>query len=174
MGKRAEQEELYLKDLVRQRFGEEDKDVLEEHLAYIDREKDEADYHKNKHFKRAKIIRWAAFGTSISGGVLAYWVTETVGNELPLWLNIVLKMFSIWGPILIALLEDSRDTEENRETWIRHIIYVNNCMNECLEYVNNVKKYAGKSEGDAKRILLENLVEHRENNDRKFGENMNK
>lgn len=163
-----------LKDLVRQQFGEKDKEILEEHLAYIEQERTQSLYHKNKHFGRGRLMRWTAFTASIAGGALAFLTTEAAGTELPVWGRILLTLCSIWGPMVAALLEDSRDTEENKETWLRQRMYVNDCANECLEYVNRVKKYAEKDETDAKRLLLEKLVEYRENNDRSFGDNMNK
>ena len=70
-------------------------------------------------------------------------------------------------------LKDSQDLEKNRETWIRHRTYVNNCINECLEYSNGVKQYDGMNEEEARKLFLKNLVTHRENNNQKFGENMN-
>lgn len=115
MGKKNGAQGHDLKELVRQRFGEKDKEILEEHFVYIEQERTQSFYHKNKHFKRARMMRWIAFTASIAGGALVFWTTEAVETELPVLGRILLTLCSIWGPMLVALLEDSRDTEENRK-----------------------------------------------------------
>lgn len=172
MGRRNQTDKSKLEEMVRQRFGEEGKDALENHLANIAWEKGESELHKKKYFRSGKMMRWAALGCGVSSAVLALGILETTESGFLSFIKILLTLCSIMGPLMITFLENSQDTEKNRETWIRHRLYVNNCINECLEYCNGVKKYGGKSENDAKKLLLENLTEHRVNNNRKFGENM--
>lgn len=173
MGKKKQTEESKLEEMVKQRFGEEGKDALEEHLANIAWEKRESEIHKKRYFRGRRIVRWTALGCGASSAVLALRIFETTESCFLSIVKIFLTLCSIIGPLTITFLENSQETEKNRETWIRHRVYVNNCINECLEFCNDVKKYDGKSKSDAKKLLLENLTEHRENNNQKFGENMN-
>ena len=165
-------EETKLKDMVKQRFGETDKDKLEEHFTYMEWAEKESSNHKKQYFRRGKMMRWTALGCSVSSGILALKIFETTESGFFNFAKILLTLCSILGPIMIAFLEKSQDLEKNRETWIRHRIYVNNCINECLEYCNCVKKYNGINEGDARKLFLENMVQHREDNNKKFEENM--
>lgn len=173
MGKEKQTKESDLEKMVKQRFGEESKDVLEEHLANIAWEKRESEIHKKRYFRSGKMVRWTALGCGISSAVLALGIFETTESGFLSIIKIFLTLCSIIGPLTITFLENSQDIEKNRETWIRHRVYVNNCINECLEFCNDTKKYNGKSENDAKKLLLDNLTEHRENNNRKFEENIN-
>lgn len=173
MAKRKQTEESKLIIIARQRFGEENKDLLEEHLDNIAWEKRESEIHKKKYFRSRRMVRWTALGSGVSSAVLALGVFEATEGGFLLIIKILLILCSIVGPLTITFLDNSQNIEKNRETWIRHRVYVNNCINECLEFCNDTKKYNGKSENDAKKLLLDNLTEHRENNNRRFEENMN-
>jgi hypothetical protein len=173
MKKENQVESSKLKELVRQRFGEKDRDRLEEHFSYMEWEEKESRRHKEYYFGRGKLMRWTGLGCGVASGILAFGIFEENVGGLLLFLKISLTMCSILGPLLIAFLKDSQDLEKNRETWIRHRTYVNNCINECLEYSNGVKQYDGMNEEEARKLFLKNLVTHRENNNQKFGENMN-
>lgn len=161
-----------LKQQVIEKFGETDKDILEEHLAYVDRKTKESDYHKNKYFRRGKIMRWTALGCGASSGLLAFGILDNEKSGFLFCVKVLLSLCTIMGPLLIAFYESSQEAEKNRETWLHHRICVNNYINECLEFSAGVKKYAGKEKMEANKLLLENLVSHREENNKKFEESM--
>lgn len=161
-----------VKRLVIENFGETNKDILEEHLAYIDRKTEESDYHKNKYFLRGKIMRLTALGCGASSGILAFGILDNQESGFLFCVKVLLSLCSIMGPLLIAFYESSQEVEKNRETWLHHRICVNNYINECLEFSAGVKQYAGKEKMEAKKLFLENLVSHREENNKKFEESM--
>lgn len=161
-----------LKQQVLQKFGDTDKDILEEHFAYIDWKTEESDYHKNKYFRRGRIMRWTALGCGLSSGILAFGIFDTPGNVFIFGSKVLLTLCTIFGPVLIAFYQSSQEAEKNREAWLHHRICLNNYINECLEFSAGVKQYAGKEEKEAKKLLLEKLVSHREENNKKFEESM--
>ena len=161
-----------LKQQVIQKYGETDKGVLEEHLAYIDRKTCESDYHKNKSFRRERVMRWAALGCGASSGIMAFGNFKDSEDGLMLWVKILLTLCSIMGPLMVTFCQNSREVEKDRETWMHHRLYVNNCINECLEYSAGVGEYDGKGDAEARKLLLEKLVSNRKDNNKKFEESM--
>lgn len=161
----------YLLENIKNRYGQQDFELLEEHLDYANTEHRLSELNKKKHFFLQTIVRGLALIGSVSGSVLALWTFENTEVYLPLMLKIALTLVSIFAPFLIVAIEGSCTTNKHYETWLRHRFYLNNFIDECLMYSDRVKEYGGDDK-DASKLLLTRLTEIRIENNATFKEQM--
>ena len=172
MGKRTEAIDADLENIILRRYGEQDRELLEPHLRNINREHNESEKHKKKYFRNEKWICYLALLSSVAGSVLSLWTFETNEIKLAAWVKVILSLVSVFSSFAIVALGNLKNTDKNWETWLRHRIYVNKCLDECMEFANHVGKYETLETEKANRVLLKHLVDYQKENNNKFAENM--
>lgn len=172
MGKQTEAMDDNLRAAVLRRYGDQEKDLLETHLLNISREHSESEKHKKKYFRNEKWICYLALVSGVAGSVLSLWTFETNEIKLAVWVKVILSLVSVFSSFAIVALGSLKNTDKNWETWLRHRIYVNKCLDECMEFANHVGKYETLETAEANRVLLKHLVDYQKENNNKFAENM--
>lgn len=161
-----------LKTIILRRYGDMERDLLEVHLSNIDKEGDESERNKKKYFRNEKMVCFLAFLSGAAGSVLSLWTFETNEVKLAVGIKLGLSLLSVFSSFAIIALGNLKNTDKNWETWLRHRIYVNKCLDECMEFADHVGKYEKLDTAEANQILLKHLVDYQKENNNKFAENM--
>lgn len=154
------------------KYGYQNRERLQQHIDYMDYSCAERDKHKEKYFRHKWLIRILAFLSGVAGSIMSLWTFETQEVVLCLPLKLILTFVSIIAPFAIVALESSETDTASKETWLRHSIYVNRCINECVNYISDAGAYEGQSDDEAGKTLLRRLAFHRTQDNEQFEKNM--
>lgn len=154
------------------KYGDQNEAQLKNHISYMNYSCEERDKHKKKYFRHKNLIRICAFLSGTAGSTMALWTFETQEVVLSLQIKLILTFITVIAPFVIVALENSETDTASRETWLRHSVYVNRCINECVNYVSDADVYKGKSDNKARKILLRRLAFHRVQDNEQFERNM--